>query len=112
MKAVAATTRIKASQNSSIRRHDASRALCQSSGEVQIWTEASVTGKGSFTRAQGVGLGIKRLGRECRHCAGSHRWHCVHAKEQGREMAPASYFVSKGVSYECCLPGACSEMNN
>ena len=81
-------------------------------GKRRSGTEASVTGKGSFTRAQGVGLGISRLGREYRHCAGSHRWHFVHAKEQGREMAPASSFVPKGVSYECCLPEACSEMNN
>ena len=49
-------------------------------------------------RAQGVGLGICKLGSHCWSCAVSCRWLCVYAEEQGREIVLASSFVPGEVS--------------
>lgn len=45
-----------------------------------------------------MGLGVSKLGNECWDGTGSCRWLCVCAGRQGREMAPAGYFVPGGVS--------------
>lgn len=45
-----------------------------------------------------AGLGLSKLGSKYQHCAASCRWPCVHAEAWGREMPPASSFVSGGVS--------------
>ena len=54
-------------------------------------TEAIMTRKGSVSRAGGwgveEGLGIGRLG--------SCSWFYVYAMQEGREMAPASFFVPR-----------------
>ena len=43
-------------------------------------------------------FGVSKLGSECQCYAGSHRWPCIYAKGQEKEMAPASSFVPREVS--------------
>lgn len=44
-------------------------------------------------------LGVSKLGSECRHCVGSHKWFCVSAEGPGKKMVSANSFVSGVVSY-------------
>ena len=61
-------------------------------------TEAHLLEKGSTSRAKGVpvgaGLGVSRLGSQCQCCAVYCRWYCVYAEVSGRDMVPASTFIS------------------
>lgn len=43
-------------------------------------------------------FGVSKLSSECRHGVDSHRWLCVSAEGQGKEMAPDNSFVSGVVS--------------
>lgn len=51
----------------------------------------------------GAGFGLSKLGGECGHCAGFHRWLCLHCAYEGwgREMGCASTFLPGGASLWC-----------
>ena len=73
-------------------------------------TEASVTEKGSSTRAWGVGFGVSTLGSHC-PCYALIPTDCSEFMLRGGEAKwhqPVLLFPERCL-YECCLSGTCSK---